>query len=84
MATRGAVDAIILGGTKHSWGLVRGQSVLAVERMTGRTWFKHQKNESPEWHVEEVREWWEANRDSFTLPDPAAAEANTDAGQGSL
>ena len=60
-----ALDAIISGGTMHSWAAVREEAVLTVERMTGKKWFRNQENERAEWHGKEIREWWQKNRDTY-------------------
>ena len=67
-ADKAALDAIIVGGTQHSWAAIREESVLTVERMTGRKWYQNQKHERAEWHGKDIREWWQTNRESYMLP----------------
>jgi hypothetical protein len=63
---KAALDAVIMGGTTHSWAAIREEAVLATERMTGRKWFQNQGHERAEWHGKEIREWWQKNRESYT------------------
>ncbi len=65
---RNALDVIIMGGTTHGWAAIREEAVLTVERMTGQRWYQHQENERAEWHGKDIRQWWQANRDSYTVP----------------
>lgn len=65
---KAALDAIIMGGTRHSWAAIREEAVLTAERMTGRTWFQNEENERAEWHGKDIREWWKKSRDSYALP----------------
>lgn len=67
-ADKAALDAIIMGGTVHSWAAIREESVLTVERMTGRKWYQNQEHERAEWHGKDIREWWQTNRETYVLP----------------
>lgn len=53
-----AIDAVIHGGTKHSWAAVRAEAVLTAERMTGQKWVTGGSKDRADFHDEEVREWW--------------------------
>ena len=61
---RDAIDAVVKGGTTHSWAAVREEAVLVTERMTGKKWYKNQEHERAEWHGKDIREWWSKNRAS--------------------
>ncbi|MDA7868350.1 hypothetical protein N9062_02240 [Akkermansiaceae bacterium] len=63
-----ALDLIITQATTHDWADVRENAVLTIERMTGKTWFKNEKNERAEWHAEDIRKWWIANKSDFKIP----------------
>ncbi len=69
LRTREALDLIITKVTLHDWAAVREESVLTIERMTGKTWFKNQENERAEWHAKDIREWWDKNGAAFQLPE---------------
>lgn len=66
--TKEALDLIITAGTEHNWAAVRESSVLAIERMTGKTWFQNGENERAEWHAEDIREWWSKEKVTFNFP----------------
>lgn len=63
-----ALDLIITKATTHDWADVREHAVLTIERMTGKTWFKSETNERAEWHAEDIRKWWIANKSDFKIP----------------
>jgi hypothetical protein len=66
---REALDRIIREATRHPHASVREHAVLAVEQLTGKRWFMGQEQERAEWHAEEIREWWNGERE--TWPDGA-------------
>jgi hypothetical protein len=69
---RAAVDAVVNGGLEHGYAAVSMEAVLTVERMTGQKWFQNGKNERPDWHIQKVKKWWSANRESYPVEKPAA------------
>lgn len=63
-----ALDLIITHGTTHDWAAIREESVLTVERMTGKSWFQNGENERAEWNAKEIRDWWSQNKTTFKFP----------------
>lgn len=55
---RDGLDRIISDGFSHPWAHVSGEAVLAVQRITGKTWYKGMKNEREDWYIKDIREWW--------------------------
>ncbi|MDF1712440.1 MAG: hypothetical protein P1U90_09405 [Akkermansiaceae bacterium] len=66
--TKEALDLIITEATAHDWADVRENAVLTIERMTGKKWFQNGENERAEWHGENIRKWWTANKSNFKIP----------------
>ena len=64
-----ALDLVISGGTRHSWAAVREEAVLTAERLSGKRWSSKDTRGRAELHAEEVRQWWEANRETFEFPE---------------
>ena len=64
------LNLIISEATTHQWADIREQSVLTIERMTGKKWFKNGSNERAEWHGETIRSWWSENKATFVMPGP--------------
>lgn len=62
---KASLDLLITHGTGAA---SREESVLTIERMTGRHWFKNEENERAEWHIDEIQKWWKENRETFQLP----------------
>jgi hypothetical protein len=62
-----ALDLIITQATTHDWADVRENAVLTIERMTGKKWFQNGENERAEWHGENIRKWWTANKSNFKI-----------------
>lgn len=63
---RGALDVVITGGTRHNWGAVKEEAVLTAQRMAGRKLFSELDSKGArDWHVKEVQEWWEKNRETY-------------------
>lgn len=67
--TKRTLGVMITAGTEASWAAVREESVLAIERMTGKQWYMSRKNERAEWHGKDIRQWWAENKDTFEMPD---------------
>jgi len=63
-----ALDLVITKGTTHDWAAIREESVLTIERMTGKTWYQNGENERAEWHAKDIREWWRKNKAIFQFP----------------
>jgi hypothetical protein len=66
--TKEALDLIIAEATTHDWADIRENAVLTIERMTGKKWFQNGENERAEWHGENIRKWWTANKSNFKIP----------------
>ena len=84
---KAALEAIIEGAVAHRYAGVREEGILAVERMTGKRWNKSEDEMSEEeremfdfrlseHYAKQVAAWWEANRESFSLPEKDASKSN--------
>ena len=61
-----ALNVMITGATMHSWALVRQEAVHAVQRMTGKVWYRAQTNENEDWYGKDIRDWWQAAQETWT------------------
>jgi hypothetical protein len=68
--TKADLNLIVSEATTHQWADIREQSVLTIERMTGKKWFKNGSSERAEWHGETIRKWWSENKATFVMPGP--------------
>ena len=61
-------DLVIIGGSRHSWAIVREEAVLEFQALTGQRWFQDRENERADWHGKDAREWWIQHRETFPIP----------------
>lgn len=57
-----SLGIIIEGGAQHPWAIVRGEAVLAAQRMTGAKWVPDGADPSMPASTDAARSWWAKNR----------------------
>jgi hypothetical protein len=62
---REGLDALVEGGINHPWAAVNKEAALAIQRITGQTWFKNPENEMAWDHRKDIEKWWRENGAEF-------------------
>jgi hypothetical protein len=64
-----ALHMLITGGTQPFAALVRAQAIHAIQRMTGKMWYRAAPWENEDWYGKDIREWWETAKDTWVAPE---------------
>ncbi len=62
---REGLDVLVEAAPEHPWRLVDVEAVLAVQRITGRTWCKDPEHEWADNHSSDVKKWWRESGAEF-------------------
>ncbi|HEX2750612.1 MAG TPA: hypothetical protein VHM91_21580 [Verrucomicrobiales bacterium] len=64
-----ALHILVTGGTQPFAALVRAQAIHAIQRMTGKMWYRAAPWENEDWYGKDIREWWETAKDTWVAPE---------------
>ena len=62
---REGVDVLVKAGIDHPWAAVNKEAALAIQRITGQTWFKNPESEMAWDHSKDIEKWWEEHGANF-------------------